>query len=190
MSFMLLGILNSQAAGGGGGTDFDLLETTTLTTTASTVTFSGLGSYASEYDHLQIRFVAKTNRSGSVDIVIMTLNGDTGSNYSWHSLGGNGSAVESTAGSSQVKINTVGVTAASATSGAMGAGVLDILDFANTSKNTTVRGLGGEGLYDVRLISGAWYNTAAVTSITLDQNIGTTFNSTSRFSLYGIKKAV
>ena len=104
---------------------------------------------------MQIRFVAKTNRSGSVDIVIMTLNGDTGSNYSWHSLGGNGSAVESTAGSSQVKINTVGVTAASATSGAMGAGVLDILDFANTSKNTTVRGLGGEGLYDVRLISGA-----------------------------------
>jgi hypothetical protein len=32
---------------------FDLLETTTLTTSASSVTFSGLGAY-SDYKHLQI----------------------------------------------------------------------------------------------------------------------------------------
>jgi hypothetical protein len=180
------------AAGGGGGTlAFDLLETTTLTTATSTVTFSGLGSYASDYDHLQVRFVTRTNRNSSADVVIMTLNGDTGSNYSWHSLGGNGGAVESTAGSSQVKINTVVVAATFSQGSAMGAGVLDILDFGNTNKNTTVRGLGGNtNGNDVKLISGAWYNTAAVTSITLDQNIGTTFDSTSRFSLYGIKKAV
>jgi hypothetical protein len=170
---------------------FDLLETTTLATATSSVTFSGLGSYASDYDHLQIRLFARTNRGSSVDIVIMTLNGDTGSNYSWHSLGGNGGAVEGTGGSSQVKINTVGVAAGTSAGDVMGAGVLDILDFGNTSKNTTVTGLGGNtGGNDVRLISGTWFNTAAVTSITLDQNIGTTFDGASRFSLYGIKKAV
>jgi hypothetical protein len=37
MSFMLLGILNAQAAGGGGAGAFDLLETTTLATSASSV---------------------------------------------------------------------------------------------------------------------------------------------------------
>jgi hypothetical protein len=42
MSFMLLGILNSQAAGGGGGA-FDLLETTTLTGTQNNISFTGWG---------------------------------------------------------------------------------------------------------------------------------------------------
>jgi hypothetical protein len=39
----------------------------------------------------------------------------------------------------------------------------------------------------VGLYSGAWYNTTALTSITLDQIIGTNFVSGSRFSLYGLK---
>jgi hypothetical protein len=67
--------------------------------------------------------------------------------------------------------------------------VIDILDYANTNKNTTVRTLQGRdtnGTGILALNSGAWYNTAAVTSITLAARV---YNPTSisSFALYGIK---
>jgi hypothetical protein len=71
-----------------------------------------------------------------------------------------------------------------------GAGVTDILDYTNTSKNTTVRALGGadaNGSGSIDLTSAAWLNTNAVTSITLTTNNGSTFTAGSSFALYGIK---
>ena len=66
-------------------TGFDLLETTTLTSNASSVSFSGLDAY-SDYKHLQLRINGKFSSS-----VRLQLNGDTGSSYSWHQIYGDGS---------------------------------------------------------------------------------------------------
>jgi hypothetical protein len=67
-------------------------------------------------------------------------------------------------------------------------GILDILDYGSTTKNKTVRLLQGfpGSLKIIRLISGARYNTAAVTSVTFTAQAGS-FTTASRFSLYGIK---
>jgi hypothetical protein len=69
--------------------------------------------------------------------------------------------------------------------------VMDILDYASTSKNTTVRALYGETYSaqfqdQIKLGSGAWRNTAAVSSLTVSYNTGSVAAG-SRFSIYGIK---
>ena len=54
---------------------------------SSTVTFS---SIPSGYKHLQIRAIARTNRSAGVDIMSMRMNSDTGNNYADHLVYGDG----------------------------------------------------------------------------------------------------
>ncbi len=192
MSFMLLGILNSQAAGGGGAGAYDLLESTTLTTEVSSLSFTGLGAYASSYKHLQIRCVARAGAStgaGQLDLDI-ELNGDTGSNYATHRLTANGSSVTSSGGGSRTEMEISDfVLGTDSPAGAFGVAVVDFLDAFSNTKNTTIRALAGEtGGTDpkITLNSGAWFNTDSITSMLIDMN-GSLFGVNSRFSLYGVK---
>jgi len=184
-----LGVLAVAGAGGGvAANSFDLLETTILTTTTATITFSNLNSY-SAYKHLQIRAVMKDDAgSANLNRVDMRFNSDTGSNYTYHYLNGNGTVMESAAATSQTRLQFFDVIAGGSDTYTYGAIVIDILDFSNTSKNSTVRSLGG-GIAgserDISLASGAWLNTAAITSISIFGNFN--YASGSRFSLYGIK---
>ena len=172
--------------------DYDLLETTILTTTTSSVTFDNLDTVAADYKHLQLRWVARNDRtSNNVDAIRMQFNSDTGTNYAYHQLRGTGSSVISVADASKtfMDIGSIGTNAAS--SGIFGSGVTDILDFSSTSKNTTIRTLMGVvegGSNDIRLLSGLYNDTGAITAFNLFGNAGD-FVTGSRFSLYGIKAA-
>jgi hypothetical protein len=128
---------------------------------------------------LQIRSAHKT--SGDTYIKFQ-FNGDTANNYTYHQILGNGSSVIGDAGTS---LNGAGAawTAGTNFSGA----VTDILDFSDTTKNTTIRNLSGNDV-QVRLTSGLWIDTSAITSTTILPNVGN-FITGSRFSLYGIKAA-
>jgi hypothetical protein len=89
---MLAGILPSSEY---------LIDSRILETTAASVTFDNLSQYAGIYKHLQICFVAKSTNTDSNWWSIMTeINGDTGSNYAFHRLVGDGSTVTSSAGAS------------------------------------------------------------------------------------------
>jgi hypothetical protein len=194
MSFMLLGILNAQASGGAGG-GFDLLETQVLGTSEASITFSSLGTYAADYKHLQIRAVIRTNRSGQTNSqTSIRFNSDTGSNYSGHLLRGTGSAVQSFASVGETSISiSDGTSSTNSTGNSFSATVLDILDPFETSKYTTTKALFGNaastyfGSGDIRLTSGLWNNTAALTTITFMDRNATSFAIGSRFSLYGVK---
>ena len=86
---LLLGVLQAQAAGGVVGVDaFDLLETQTLGTAAASVTFSSLSTYAADYQHLQIRMVAKSADGVSSNLrdLRIQVNADTAANYAAHVL--------------------------------------------------------------------------------------------------------
>lgn len=159
---------------------------------ASTVTFSGIPS---TYSHLQIRGIARDATGGGTgtDVFVMRFNSDSGANYtSNHVLFGNGSSASAAAsGTSQTGGFITNFPASGETSNAFGVFVADVLDYANTNKNKTVRGLGG---YDGNNTSGivtfrsfAWMNTNAVTSITFSY-FGN-FAQYSHFALYGIKSA-
>lgn len=186
MSFTLLGILQSQAAGAGGAA-YDLLETQVLTSNASSVTFTGLGSY-SDYKHLQIRAAWSAYSNSGMRI---QLNSDTGTNYAHHQLWGQSGSVSTQAFTSRSYWNiSEQVQGTTWDNNVFSPMVCDVLDFSNTSKNTTARFLTGDnpsviGAPHITLSSGAWLNTAAVTSIQLFAN--SNLSAKSRFSLYGVK---
>jgi hypothetical protein len=188
-----LGILAASGASAG---SFDLLETQVLTGSASSVTFSSLNTYAAIYKHLQIRYVAKSDRSSGDgnDAMIMTLNGDSGANYNSHILQGDGSSVVSGFETYQNAMEYTYIAGTGGnTTGAFGSGVMDLLDPFSTSKFKTRRTLVNNSLggsfKTVSISSAMWRNTAAISSITFDQRYGSNFVAGSRFSLYGIKVA-
>jgi hypothetical protein len=174
---------------------------TTITVGAGGTSAIDFTSIPSTYKHLQIRGINQTNRATyNTDNAIMLLgNGsiDTGANYSKHSLFSdyqNGAlvyadGVSGASNMSSILFTTTGV------SGAFGAFVVDIYDYANTSKYKTVKvlsGADGNGTVagynpSVGITSGNWRNTAAITNIRLTPQLGTLFNQYSQFALYGIK---
>ena len=155
---------------------------------SSSVTFS---SIPSTYKHLQIRAISRTDRASSAgDGGLMQFNSDTGANYAYHYLQGDGSSVAAGAASSNTSILFSRSSSASQTSGIFGVTVIDILDYANTNKYKTTRNLGGNdanGSGIVSLLSGLWMSTSAITSITLDQQNGPNWVQYSSFAIYGIK---
>lgn len=157
----------------------------TLSGTQATVDFTNIPQ---TYTHLQIRAIARANRAGSEDSVRLRFNSDSGNNYSQHLLYGNGSSAISAAGVSQSFAYPAITTAASDLSNTFCAMVIDILDYKNTNKNTTIRSLGS---YDINgagissLNSGVWLNTAAVTSISLSPG-SSSWVQNSSFALYGV----
>jgi hypothetical protein len=190
MSFILLGILNAQAAGAGAAGAYDLLETQILTSSATSVEFTGLGDY-SDYKHLQLRMTARSTLAdvGGVTMQIR-LNSDSGNNYARHRLQGDGSSVSSGAEASRNSMELGVYTFNNEATGIFGASVIDILDFSNSSKNSTLRSLDGwtaSGTNRIALRSGLWNNTAAVTSVLVIPGFDRSFLTGSRFSLYGIK---
>jgi hypothetical protein len=171
---------------------FDLLETTTLTTSASSITFSGLSAYAADYKHLQIRMLARISVNTNFTSAYFQLNGDAASNYSTHELVGNAASVGSGGGANTSTPFVFRVAGTAADSGSFGAGIVDILDAFDTTKFTTLRGFSGGHFLSganpaiVQLASANWRNTAALTSATLKSAVGD-FVSYSRFSLYGVR---
>lgn len=189
---LLLGVVQAQAIGVPvAAGDFDLLQSEVLTGTTASVTFSGLDAYASQYQHLQLRVVARTSRSSTLDGLTIRFNGDSGTSYSRHILQGGGGSVSSGAATSSTYILASYITANNNAASSFQATVIDILDPYKTTKNTTTRAFGGfasDTAY-LSLTSGAYLNTDAITSITLDQEVGPSFVQYSRFSLFGVKKA-
>ena len=171
---------------------YDLLETTTLTSSASSVTFSGLVAY-SDYAHLQVRAVLRSNYAGSSDVLHAYVNGDTGNNYARHNLTGRGSQGDVISGSStsQQYFGRPSIKGAGGVANSYMPLIFDLLDFSNTSKNSTARMIAGdaENSETVEMHSGLWLNTDAITSLTMTGAFGTALVTGSRLSIYGIKGA-
>jgi hypothetical protein len=167
---------------------YDALAVATLSTSASSITFSGIPT---GYKHLQLRWVAKTDRTETDDVVYMSFNSNTASNYSWHFLRGNGSATLSSASTSTSNIAIqYGATGSSGATNIFAGVIVDILEYNNTNVNKTVRSLQGMDLNGsgwVYLQSGNWRSTSPITSITLDQQYGSNFTQFTQVALYGVK---
>jgi hypothetical protein len=179
---LILGILDSGVTGGGGGgVSYESIATVTLTSTASTVTFS---SIPQTYTHLQLRVLSA--QGNVVQAARLWANSDTiTTNYWTHYLAGNGSIKYSTASNENYALWDSGTTSG------FYATVIDILDYTNTNKKKTIRSLQGydlNGSGAVGLLSMLWNNTAAITSLQFADN-GSAFQSGGSYALYGIKGA-
>ena len=145
------------------------------------------------FTHLQIRCYSRGTRSGFAagDVSYIRFNGDVANNYNSHWLSGNGSAATSSFNSNTNFMYLVdnAIPDGSTLANVFGIQILDILDYSNTNKNTTVRLLSGwdaSGSGVVSLASGAWRNTAAVTSIQGVFPASSNPAAGSRYDLYGI----
>lgn len=176
---LIPGILASKFVPQG---DFESIATVTVGSGgASTITFS---SIPATYQHLQIRIFAKATASAYLR---GRLNGSS-TGYANHYLDGNGVSATSGADINNTWFFVYG-TVANTTSGVFAAGIMDILDYANTNKNTTIKTLNGvdyNGGGNAAINSGFWNNTSAVNEIVFDLNTGN-FAQHSHFALYGIK---
>jgi hypothetical protein len=164
---------------------YESIATANGTGSSGTITFS---SIPATFKHLQIRCIANNNNSAFS--LRMRLNGDTGSNYAHHVLEGGGSSAYAYGAASATAILYVGQSMSAAN--IFGASIIDIHDYASTTKYKTVRTLngydsnGGLDAQAIRLTSGLWMSTAAVTSISII-DASASFTTTSTFALYGIK---
>jgi hypothetical protein len=164
---------------------YELISTAYGTGSSGTITFS---SIPSTYKHLQIRYAAATTAGGDPTLY-MRVNGDTGNSYAYHRLFATGASVLSNKGTIISYMDFDMNLADPTYTDVYAPAVIDILDYASTSKNKTVRaftGLNRSGYTRVALSSGAFFNTAAVTSVSLF-SFSAMLTTGSRFSLYGIK---
>jgi hypothetical protein len=157
------------------------------TGSSASITFNSIPT--TTYKHLQLRIFARNTTSATNSGVNIRFNGDTGNNYAFHYLLGDGSS-PAAGGSGSLSLGILNeIPANNATANAYGVLVVDILDAFSTSKNKTIRSLGGydlNGSGKVGLYSSAWFNnTTAISSITLGSD--NYFNSTTQVGLYGIK---
>lgn len=183
-----LGIWATAGAGAAGTGAYELISTTVLSnSTTPTVEFS---SIPSTYKHLQIRSAVR-GWTGTHSTISLRFNGVTSASYSWHGLFGfDGGSVVAENEINATFISLEGIAGDGSTAGDFGGVVLDILDYTNTSKNKTTRALLGHRDSTgarVKLASGLFNNTSAISSITLGMANGGNFITGSRFSLYGIK---
>ncbi len=115
----------------------------------------------------------------------MQFNGSGGTNYARHYLTGDGSSA--TTGSLASTSASTFTQYSGSTANIFHASVIDILDYANTNKNKTVRSISGvdyNGSGFVILGSAVWMVTDAISSIAFT-TAGGNWAAGSRFDLYG-----
>ena len=199
------------AAGG----DFESIATITLSATSTSISFT---SIPSTYKHLQLRHMTRYSGSTVQDrIVGARFNSDSSSNYHYHYLTGDaasqGSAAVTGSGLSQNHA-FFGYIPEGTNDNLFGINIVNILDYANTSKNKTAMCLGGYtristsntaswtrmaangantttdgGTGQISIISSLWPSTSVIDTITI--GVSGAMNGPmppySHFALYGIK---
>ena len=157
----------------------EAIRTTYLEADATMIEFT---SIPQTYEHLQLRISCKQDKAAdSIDLEIRLGTGggavDSGTNYE----GARMSAYKTTMAASATISRSVTKYASQFAAGSnysqyldesqYGCGVIDFLDYANTSKNTTLAGHGGAAIGDgypwVHLGSGLWDNTGALDRIAI-----------------------
>ena len=162
---------------------YESIASATGTGSSNVITFS---SIPSTYASLQIRGLWVTQGWG----VFIRFNSDSGSNYAFHRLTGNGSSASADGFASQTYID---LDPGGLTGTEQSVGIIDIHNYASTTQNKTVRQFTGLDRNTtngrVKLVSGLWMNTSAITSISFTADNSQAFSTTTQFALYGIKGA-
>jgi hypothetical protein len=150
------------------------LATITLTSSASSVTFSSIP--ATYRDLVLVIDVLGTSTFGRASR--LRLNSDTGSNYPQVVMTGDGSTASS------YSFTDTNVQISQMVSTSRNLGICQIMDYTQTNKHKSILGR-WDGTFGVFAYSGRWANTSAVTSVSITAS-NEPYASGSTFSLYGI----
>lgn len=154
------------------------IATTTLGSTQASVSFSSFAGYTDLVLITNVTWLNTTN-------LFLTINGDSGTNYSNTILVGNGTTAVSDRQSNQIRFS-MGYNGTAAGNGIVHE--VYFMNYANTSVNKTVLIKVTNPTNDVIRQVGLYRSLSSITSITLNPQIGD-FASGSTFTLYGISAA-
>lgn len=164
--------------------NFELLETQIMGGSQSSLTFSNVNSsYGATYQHLQIRYTARSSRV-SADPMVIQLNGTTQS-ISHHIFGNGSSANDGTGGTSYAVL--FAMAGSNLPSQAFGGGIIEFVDAFETTKFKTIRSFSAAPTEAISMDTAFWATTSAINTIQLSTFSGTNFLNGSRFSLYGLR---
>jgi hypothetical protein len=189
-----VGIYASQISGhlySGPYGSYDSLATITLSASTASITFAGIPQ---GYKHLQIRINGKMDRtSAAYGDYQISVNNDTSYSYALHQLIGNGSSASAGATTTAANLGfwSFSRLAGNTVSNLTGVAILDILDYSDSTKNKTVRQLGGtdaNGSGEIVLQSGLYLKSSPITSIQFTPGYGSSnFIAPTSIALYGVK---
>lgn len=154
---------------------YTALANLTLGSTASSVTFS---SIVGTYRDLMLVVQAK-NTSGATGLR-GRFNGDSGTNYSFVLMDGDGSTAASVAASGQ-NLLSMGTN-----STADNVQIVNVMDYSATNKHKTVLTRANGASSSVTAFANRWASTAAITTFLIFPEANS-FAAGSSFALYGVK---
>ena len=163
------------------------IATTTLGSNQATVTFNSFSGYTDLVLVANIKHSFGT--TGDVFVDGIQFNSDTGTNYSYTRLYGNGTSAGSDRNSN---VTGISYDATRSSESYFATNIIQIQNYSNstTYKTVLVRGNSASGTsVGTEATVGLWRNTAAITSITINATGAYTIQSGSTFTLYGIKSA-
>lgn len=183
----LIGVIAGSGAAAGGS--YESIATVTVGAGgSSSITFS---SIPATYQHLQVRLFGRgTNADANIDGYCWLNGNETQSNYTYHYLRGNGSTASAGGSAASATPTMFSINSGGSGASMFGVSIIDILDYADTNKNTTMRSLTGEdenGGGNIYLRSSLFINTSAITSLKLIGQATNNFAQYSHAALYGIK---
>lgn len=154
------------------------IRTTVVPTATPSVTLDLTG--ITGYTDLRIVYNGTISATG-MDIR-WRFNGDTGSNYSFTYLNGNGSTASS---GRQSNTSYIASYATTGTSGAPGTILFDVMNYSNTTTYKTTLSRVSDAPVEVNAYVGLWRSTSAITSVTIFPNANN-ITAGSTFTVYGI----
>lgn len=186
----ILGIYASSASPNVYANSYESIATATAAGGETSLSFT---SIPSTYQHLQIRAITRDTNTGAAGATSIQAryNSDSGANYTYHYLYGNGSSAGPLGATAGTWYISQGSVTANTTANVFTSLIFDIADYANTSKYKTTRWVSAQNAnstsaaYYIQLNSGLWTSTAAINSIAFYAQ--TAFAAGTTFALYGIK---
>ena len=171
---------------------FTVIEADTL---ASNTTSWTSGTIPTTYDHLYITMSAK-GAGGLYSLgTTWQFNGDTGSNYSHVDIQTTGST-PTTYDDSGSAIGYPCIMGAAGNTAMFGLMKIWIPNYANTAnykqalfESYAANYTSGSSYWGLKVTSGQWLSTAAITSFTTAINGGTDFLAASTYTIYGVNGA-
>ena len=159
---------------------YEKIATSTLGSATATVTFS---SISGSYTDLVFILNVKGSVAGVDDDVTATFNSDTGSNYSWTRIYGDGTNAGALRGTAQTVLR-VGNQSGTGSS-AFSPMILNIMNYANTTTHKTMLARPNNPARIVDAYVNLWRNTSAISTVSFA--CGGNFIAGSTFTIYGIK---
>ena len=163
---------------------YEPIATTTLGSAAASIAFTSITSA-----YTDLRLVVTSLANASTIGGMIQFNSDTGSNYSYTRLTGNGTAASSTRVSNFTQLNTA--FSGNATTTIPMLQTVDVFSYTgSTNKTVLVTSQSDQnGSGAVERSVGLWRNTAAITRIDVFPNSANNFATGTTATLYGILKA-